>query len=79
MIPTAKEFLKKDNGFDDADIESLVESLKTKNIMYISDIHVTMIEFAKMHVKAALEAADREVPLHCSEGVLNCYPLKKIK
>jgi hypothetical protein len=38
-----------------------------------------MIEFAKLHVKAALEAADKEVPLHCSEGVLNCYPNSNIK
>lgn len=38
-----------------------------------------MIEFAKMHVKAALEAADKEVPLHYSEGVLNCYPNSNIK
>jgi len=38
-----------------------------------------MIVFAKLHVKAALEAADKEVPLHCSEGVLNCYPESNIK
>ena len=37
-----------------------------------------MIVFAKLHVKAALEAADKEVPLHCSEGVLNCYPESNI-
>ena len=38
-----------------------------------------MIEFAQMHVKAALQAADKEVPLHYSEGVLNCYPESNIK
>ena len=38
-----------------------------------------LIEFAKLHVQAALEAADKEVPLHCSEGVLNCYPESNIK
>jgi hypothetical protein len=38
-----------------------------------------MIEFARMHVKAALEEADGEVPLYCSEGVLNCYPPTNIK
>lgn len=38
-----------------------------------------MIEFARMHVKAALEEADAEVPLPYSEGVLNCYPPEKIK
>lgn len=38
-----------------------------------------MIEFARMHVKAALEEADGEVPLPYSEGVLNCYPPERIK
>ena len=38
-----------------------------------------MIVFAKLHVKAALQAADKEVPLHCSEGVLTCYPESNIK
>ena len=38
-----------------------------------------MIEFARMHVKAALDEADGEVPLPYSEGVLNCYPPTNIK
>lgn len=37
-----------------------------------------MVEFAKIHVKAALEAADAEVPLPYSHGVLNCYPESNI-
>ena len=36
------------------------------------------IEFARLHVKAALDAADAEVPLHCSHGVLNAYPPENI-
>ena len=38
-----------------------------------------MIAFAKMHVEAALKAADGEVPLPYSHGVLNCYPESNIK
>jgi hypothetical protein len=38
-----------------------------------------MIEFARMHVKAALEEADGEVPLPYSYGVLNCYKPERIK
>ena len=43
------------------------------------DIRQVMIEFARLHTKAALEEADGEVPLYCSEGVLNCYPPERIK
>ena len=46
-----------------------------------------MIEFAKMHVKAALEAALEEVPYGGSDevryedvkGILTCYPEDLIK
>ena len=48
-------------------------------VFVLRNIEEFMIEFAQMHVKAALEAADKEVPLHCSEGVLNCYPESNIK
>lgn len=33
---------------------------------------------ARLHVKEALDAADAEVPLHCSHGVLNAYPPQNI-
>ena len=84
-METAEEFLKRDNGFDDKDIELLVKSLKTENRMDISDIHVTMIEFAKMHVEAALQSANENVRYDYSdieaiqELILNAYPLTNIK
>jgi hypothetical protein len=72
MIPSAEQFLldiviDNNNSFD------------LNNYRITSDVTKAMIEFAKLHVKAALEAADKEVPLHCSEGVLNCYPESNIK
>lgn len=48
-----------------------------KNISYSEE--EKLIIFAQMHVKAALEEADGEVPLPYSEGVLNCYPPERIK
>ena len=48
-----------------------------KNISYSEE--EKMIRFAQMHVKAALEEADGEVPLPYSHGVLNCYPPERIK
>lgn len=38
-----------------------------------------LIEFAKFHVEAALKEATGEAPLHCAEGIRNCYPLDNIK
>ena len=85
---TAEEFLKKDNGFDDEDIKLLIKSLKTKNIMDISDIYVTMIEFAKIHVQAAIEAAFENSQVDWIDGeywetneksILNAYSLTNIK
>lgn len=54
--------------------------MKTADEFYNEDLTPlqNMIEFAKMHVEAALEAADGEVPLPYSHGVLNCYPESKI-
>lgn len=60
---TAEEFLEEMDK-DDNDLNAIIET--------------AMIEFAKMHVRAALEAADGEVPLPYSHGVLNCYPESNI-
>lgn len=43
-----------------------------------SDVTKAMIEFARLHVIAALDAANGEVPHHCSHGVLNAYPPENI-
>jgi hypothetical protein len=54
----------------------------------IPDIHNAMIEFAKLHVEAALKVALDEVPYGSStdttsyddvKGILTCYPLENIK
>jgi hypothetical protein len=88
-ISTAEEFLKSDNEFDDVDMILLAESLKTKNVMDISDISMTMIEFAKLHVEVALTAALENSPTGSStdilsyedmkDAILNAYPLENIK
>jgi hypothetical protein len=50
------------------------------DIRYVTySLDEKLITFARMHVKAALEEADGEVPLPYSEGVLKCYPPEKIK
>lgn len=83
-IPTAEEFLKIDNGFDDNDMELLAKSLKTENRMDISDICQTMIEFAKLHVEEALKKADNHAKMYNStenikDSILNAYSLENIK
>lgn len=66
--------------------EFLIEKSHTKNkdivmcSQYGGDfVTKRMIEFAQYHVEQALNAADGEVPLPYSHGVLNCYPSSNIK
>ncbi len=66
MIPTAEEFLH-NKGFD---------------MLFDGDkITSKMIEFAKLHVKAALEAAaNQTLPTEYHKKlILTSYPLEKIK
>ena len=67
MIPTAEEFLIKEN-------------LPT-DILSGDDINYAMIEFAKLHVEAALEAKDSYLNKHgmAEEGYDTAYPLTNIK
>jgi hypothetical protein len=88
---TAEEFLKIDNGFDDKDMELLTKSLKTENRMDISDICMTMIEFAKFHCKAQAKIifeksknwkdASNGYSYHSikEETIINAYDLNNIK
>jgi hypothetical protein len=65
QIPTAEEFYEQwDENFEKLSPEFCFEM---------------MIKFAQLHVQEALNAADGEVPLPYSHGVLNCYPLSNIK
>ena len=71
MIPTAEEFLlavviDNNNSFDLNDTK------------ITEDVTKAMIEFARIHVIAALDAVDAEVPLPYSHGVLNAYPPENI-
>jgi len=74
-IPTAEELCKKHKKY-------LVEGIDGyKNIsgdgMFVGDVYDAMIEFAKLHVKAALIASMD----HCyiMESILKSYPLTNIK
>jgi hypothetical protein len=76
---TAEEFLKSNNGFD----YDLAKSLKTEK-----DIQLAMIEFAKLHVQAALKAKIEAMEEHMDGGyslgeidsfTYNAYPLENIK
>ena len=71
---TAEEFLKTDNAFSDEDIYLLKQDLKMNNILDINDISTTMIEFAKMHVEAALKEAYNNSEMRVSENDTNEYP-----
>ena len=71
-IPTAEEFL-------DANTSGIIDEIKCKELM---------IEFAKIHVEAALKEANRKVIVtyYYDEGIrvnkdsiLNAYPLENIK
>lgn len=87
MIPTAEEVF---NNFVDFKICSLKEY--TPKIL-TNDTKLAMIEFAKLHVEAALkEASEKAHHYHIStwkcegvqpevnkDSILNAYPLENIK
>ena len=66
-IPTAQEFLNRDES----------------GVFNEVDITQTMIEFAKLHVEAALKAAADDYSEGSSdivhESIINSYPLDNIK
>ena len=75
MIQTAEEFLKK-------------YELGNTGKIDIEDAKEAIIEFAKLHVEAALKAASEDVELETygsfgnsvnKESILNAYPLTNIK
>lgn len=62
-IPTAEELalqMQHDLGYED-----LTDPVKFASLV--------AIEYAKLHLKAALDAAESEAPSHCAEGIRNCY------
>ncbi len=75
-IPTAEEFLRKN-------IDYVLSENDCKE-----DVENAMIEFAKLHVEAALKAASENVKTKITnrnasyvdkDSILNSYPLEKIK
>jgi hypothetical protein len=77
-IPTAEKFIENDYYHLHLDTDSIC----------LASIHDAMIEFAKMHVTAALKAASEDVELETygnfgnfvnKESILNSYPLENIK
>ncbi len=71
IIPTAEDFLSSKvyitNDAEEGESESVHDSIST-----VSDV---MIEFARLHVKLALETALENVPYGGSDqDILNCYP-----
>ena len=84
-ITTSEEFLKQD--------EELIEDIIDGKISYSIALDILqnkLIEFAKLHVEAALKEALESIPClgsssdiatyeEVEEAVLNAYPLTKIK
>ena len=79
-IPTAEEFIPDDNLFF---INAFGHGEET--CLLKSDIPKVMIEFAKLHVKAALKSAIKNIeheypnPSIDKNLILNAYPENKIK
>ena len=78
-IPTAEEYLTISNEFE------VLETRKQEEV-----VTKTMIEFAKLHVEAALKEAEKETVKHISktilelnmynkDSILNAYTLENIK
>jgi hypothetical protein len=74
-IPTAEEFL------DEVDAEYFPGEVYGEFAHKREQVIERMQEFAKLHVKAALEAAHiaHQVPEEDMEYTLNAYPLNLIK
>jgi len=86
-IPTAEEFLQNHNQ-----ISHYYDDKTSKMVCFDDDVKTAMIEFAKLHVEAALQAAskvdaivdigndDMETWFTMDTGrILNSYPLENIK
>ena len=73
LIPTAEEFLATSDEFE------VIETRKQEEV-----VTKAMIEFAKLHVEAALKEAknslkDGYVTPQDEQDILNAYPLTNIK
>ena len=83
-IPTAEEFLIEKGVANPIGETWRLDLSRDCYVQTEKDIHRAMIEFAKLHVQAALEAAkeignDFEGNETMNESILNSYPLDSIK
>lgn len=83
-IPTAESFFL---SYQDR-YPGLKDFISTNSAQGAQTTIDIMVEFAKLHVQAALQAALEEVPYGSStdtvsyedvSGILTCYPLENIK
>ena len=82
QIPTAEELLSKRVYINRDGVDSVDDT--------VSDVTATMVEFAKMHVEAALKEASENADIIpdpngmdwdvvSKDSILNSYPLTNIK
>ncbi len=83
-VPTAEDFLQ-----DHLEISHFYDDKTQNMVCYSDDVQKAMIEFAKIHVEAALKAAasdahTKDVPFTDDvevdkESILTAYPSENIK
>jgi hypothetical protein len=91
-IQTAEEFIKDRYDWSSEDLERWVDNMSSLPMAMYDNVIDLMLEFAKLHVKAALKAAaensdaynkpkfERDVnPAVDLESILNAYPESNIK
>jgi hypothetical protein len=84
MIPTAEEFLQ-----DSFTISHFYNDKYNRMSCFSDDVQKAMIEFAKLHVEAALKAAAEQAEIEndwdnqkgniSKDSILNAYLLENIK
>lgn len=89
MIPTAEEFLQ-----DSFTISHFYNDKYNRMSCFSDDVQKAMIEFAKLHVEAALKVASEKAKVKITQGdfgvfdtkpsikkksILNAYPIENIK
>jgi len=89
-IPTAEDFLQ-----EHSKISHFYDDKTNQMVCFSADVQKALIEFAKLHVKAALETASKKAKTknewegntgseYCDtvvdrESIINAYPLDNIK
>lgn len=72
--PTAEDFLQ-----DHLEISHFYDDKTQNMVCYSDDVQKAMIEFAKLHVEAALKEASKSAFPDSKWDVENSYPLSNIK